>query len=68
VLKRYRLVLDPCEATGRAFWNQVMASADRLADVFDQTSRPYQDQKWHILDSKTGKVISREEFWKIISS
>ncbi len=67
-MKRYQLVLLPCKDTSEDYWNRVISSADKLAEVFDTTQYGYlgHDQLWQVVDSKTGKIISSEEYRKIV--
>ncbi len=59
---RYHFVLLPCEATDKHFWNRVRFEANKLIDL--ETVADY-DQLWHVLDTKSGKVLQPEEVFSI---
>jgi hypothetical protein len=55
-MKRYRLI---------GYSGCVVASADRVCEYLD--GRNHGMVEWHVLDSRTGRLISPEEFREILS-
>lgn len=60
---RYKLILDESKHTQRAYWGRAIAETNEIADLAQ--FRPTIDQPWHVLDTKTGRKITQEEFWEI---
>lgn len=65
---RYLLILDPCDATDKKWWNKTLVSANSLLELNDKPERWWitWEQPWHVLDTKNKKVLSKEEFLQIV--
>lgn len=65
---RYRQVLLPCEATSRSYHNAIVSSADSIVALYDCLERGLNwDQVWIVKDERTGKTMTREEFYSLVN-
>lgn len=65
---RYSLILLECEGTSPSWWNREICSHDKILDFwFDSEYRYlYSDQKYQIIDNKTGFVLTSDHFREIL--
>ena len=64
---RYQLILDPCEATRKSSWGKVIAEGNSLLELHRNMPMLDWNQQRHVLDSKTGKQLTFEEFLNIVN-
>jgi hypothetical protein len=63
---RYQLILDPCEATSKSYWNKAIAEGNSLMELHRNMPGLDYTQQRHVLDSKTGKRLTCDEFLDIV--
>ncbi len=61
---RYQFTLLKCNATNPSYWQQLVASGDKLSDAWDELYRnTFRDQEVSLFDTKKGIFLgkNREE-------
>lgn len=60
-------MLLPCKGTSTRYHNTSVASGNSIVELWERLDRSlYTDQKWNVLDTKTGKTLTPEEFNTIV--
>lgn len=68
-MARYRLILAPCDATRKESWGKTVGEGDSILALWDKVGwRGFTDadQVLKVVDSRTGKEMSEEEYAALV--